>query len=181
MAGPRQGIGLAVGQRAIVVVGRQFAGKSTFARFLHGATGFRVIEIGRSARIAAREASTPVLDYTDFVFSQARYNFFLHRAILPVPFGDLAIIVGPRRPEEVDEIARLFNNAVCIGVLADLHTRLRRWVQSPKPHDIIRTTDDWTKREELETKWGIDSVLEKADILMKPIDFQDLRWIKNVF
>ena len=150
----------------MIIVGRQFAGKSTMAEFISSHSGGTVIELGRIARIAAQRAGKGVLEYTTEMFAGGNFSFVVDAALEIAECQPNPILVGPRTRQEIDILRRSLPRCVCLGLDASPDTRRERWRNLKYEHDIITKEADWGLRESLEEKWGTDSAIDACDIIL---------------
>ncbi len=158
--------------RLIVVCGRQYAGKTTFAATLGGAAGFPVFEIGAFVFAEAEARGLSPHDYADEAFRRGDFKQFVHNALAAIPIGvGSAVLVGPRTVPEIEFLRNASAQSLCIGLIADRDERHRRWARSVprKPH--VATDDLWQAREHFEDRWAIDDALAICDVRIAGVNY----------
>lgn len=158
--------------RLIVICGRQYAGKTTFAATLGGAAGFPVLEIGAFVFAEAEARGLSPHDYADEAFRQGNYERFVRDALAAVPMGaSSAVLVGPRTVREIQFLRKKCAQSLCVGLITGREERHRRWAGSipRKPH--VATSDLWQAREQFEDRWNIDDALAICDVRIAGVDY----------
>ena len=126
-------------------------------------TGFAVAELGHIVRAEARaHGAQPPLVYADSIFCHGAGTHFAAQLARRSPGGSL-IIVGPRRPDEVDLIQHRLGRAVVVGLRTPERVRTKR---RTGPSEQI-SDDRWLeRRDEIEVGWGLEQLVSSADLLL---------------
>jgi hypothetical protein len=146
----------------VIIAGHSGAGKTTLAGMLGMRTGFAVAELGHIVRAEARAHGVqPPLLYADSIFCQGAGTHFAAQLARRSPGGSL-IIVGPRRPDEVDLIQHRLGRAVIVALRTPERVRAERRGRSEQISD-----DRWLeRRDEIEVGWGLERLVSSADLLL---------------
>lgn len=146
--------------RLLVLAGQSGCGKSAIAQSLSSLLHLQVSEMGQEVRNRHQTANSnlPLVDFADFTFRTEGAHTFVREVSNRVPPLDDHILVGPRRPEELQYLAANHLNLALIWVDAPRSDRKSRRTASP---DDLRY---FAHRDELETDWGLLELREMADL-----------------
>jgi len=162
----KSGSGEVTPTTSLVIVGYPGSGKSTLAKVLGESAGIRVLEMGDLVRREAAEQSPPnePMEYAAWVFGRRAPTYFVE--ILLRDLGHATqpvIVVGPRRPEELDLIRRSIAPVVCLALDVSKSVRRRRQRSRLEGPFHAELTGSWEHRDSVERGWGLDTVINSAD------------------
>jgi cytidylate kinase len=151
---------------SMILVGYSGSGKSSVASMLARATDLLVLEMGDVVREEAAIVSPSVsaIQYANCIFSTKSPTYFaLQLAKKIVDVRRPLIIVGPRRPEELEMLRASTEPSVCIALTADEVTRRGRQRERLDGDFDPELLKHWAYRDEVERAWGLDLTLRSAD------------------
>jgi len=154
---------------SLILVGYPGSGKSSVAAMLVRAAHVPVLEMGDVVRIeAAQDAcSGSAIEFADRIFRQGRSTYFAELLLKRVSGEPRPlIVVGPRRPEEVNLLRSSIGPVVCIALIAVEDARRSRQREKLAADSDPELLDYWQYRDGVERAWGLDLTIQGADILI---------------
>jgi adenylate kinase family enzyme len=154
--------------KAIIIAGRFGSGKSTLARRLAASFYTSPIEIGHYVLQGFERQNifrTPV-EFADEIFRNGETTVFAEAALQDALDAarlcrGFAIIVGPRRLEELELFRQRLIVLATIGLLSSRQLRFARYQNRDSE---FKSIDYLIKRDKIESEWGLDKVLNACDI-----------------
>ncbi|MCK4367756.1 MAG: flagellar hook-basal body complex protein FliE [Thermoplasmata archaeon] len=151
----------------ICVTGMPGCGKEEFIKVCAN-HGYQITRMGDVVREEARRRGLPFSDPN--VGGLADEERRIHgpdiwaRRTLPFVQSSKCVIDGLRSDAELKVFRNSFAGSLrLVAILSSLETRFRRLVARGREDDIL-SRDEFDRREERETAWGLGALIESADV-----------------
>lgn len=156
---------------AFLVIGRTYAGKTTFGEYVRGKYGLRFVEASSVVRMLKSESEEEGADPFDSTkrLLESEGRDVVGRKIVELLLESLGrdfVVTGLRTIEAFDLVKEAFPHVVTILVEASEETRFRRHLESGRFRSL-RTVEEFREFDSRQSEFGLLRVAEDlADVRM---------------